>query len=606
MIPFRDPQYANASPSVSLERGNYRMRAPVIRPVPFNLNGKTVRVRSSPEHKMSRTLLLFLILLALACASSFGTAYYLFTTRWELQVISVPSTIANSNMQADASGFPKDATNPKVVEHISYLSYLPHSGFHNQRIAFENALLLAYLLRRTLLVPPIRLGHKPIRYIDYDTLSRYHELDAKHGLSHCPNVPSYISRPPECLEYFETSYIPWNWLVNLSAIEAHQPMIHRPDMTQSWIEANLDIPSSDILVFRDTSPYQFRFLDTVNGFSPSKNKYQEDIYLSDLVRSKTRLLQIGTLFGSSRLRLKNVENILHLSLIRQSMVFTNNDLVRAASSITDALNGHYLGAHLRSGDGKFKAQFENTVRYVWWNLLHQILGLPVTIICDIEKLVNEAPSRSCQPTDTTNSKTSECEPESRCSSSPPKMAMNISNTPSSRITININCHSPRHRKDGYAMLNTPLYISTDIENPRTHPQLSILRQTFPCIFFLEDFPKEIEPLDHLRSPIDDVSLGPFLRPFVDALVVSKAVKVVGTEGSTFSRFIETILWNNKAWWQSAICQLRWWRCLLLRSLHLYKPWADGSHSLSLVPLSHPSNSIIQCRALNLYLSLLPP
>lgn len=535
MIPFRVnkvSQHANASPSVSLERGAYRMRAPNIRPVPLNLNGNIVRARSSPEHKMNRNLAFLLILLALACISSFGTAYYLFATRWALQVISVPSTIADSNTQANAFGIPRDTMKPTVAENISYLSYLPHSGFHNQRIAFENALLLAYLLRRTLLVPPIRLGNKPIRYIDYDTLSRYHELAGKHGLSHCPKVPPYISRPPECLDYFETSYIPWNWLVNLSVIEAHQTMIHRPDMTQSWIEANLDVTPSDILILRDTSPYQFRFLDTVDDIPPSKNKFLEDIYLSDLAKSKAGLLQIGTLFGSSRLRLKNVENLLHRGLIRRSMVFANNDLMRAAYSITGALNGHYLGVHLRSGDGNFRARIEDTVRSVWWNLLHRILGFPVVMACDIEKLINETASRFCQ-SDTIDS-------EQRTISSSP---INISVTPSSRFSI--KCRSPLHQKYGYQMLNIPLYVSTDIENPQTHPQLSIFRKTFPCIFFLDDFPKEIEPLDHLRSPIDDVNLGPLLRPFVDALVVSKAVKVVGTEGSTFSRFIEDILWHNE-------------------------------------------------------------
>jgi hypothetical protein len=507
------------------------MRAPTIRPIPLDLsNTTTVRARSSPEDRMNRNLVFLLILIVLACISSFGVAYYLFTTRWELQVISVPPTIANSNTQANAFGFPR-------AEHISYLSYLPHSGFHNQRIAFENALLLAHLLRRTLLVPPIRLGNKPIRYIDYDTLSRYHELDGKHGLSHCPKVPPYISRPPECLDYSETSYIPWNWLVNLSVIETRQPMIHRPDTTQSWIDANLNIPPSDILVLRDTSPYQFRFLDTVNDSSPSKHKFLEDIYLSDLAKSKSRLLQIGTLFGSSRLRLKNAENILYRDLIRRSMMFANKDLVRAAYSITSALNSHYLGVHLRSGDGKFRVVFEDTVRSIWWNLLHQILGCPITMVCDIEKLVNEPPSRFCEP-DTMNSgqRTRECGSESNCSP-PSKIGMNISAMPSL-----MNCPFPRHRSHRYQMLNTPLYVSTDIKNPGTHPQLSIFRRTFPCIFFLEDFPKEIEPLNQLSSPVDDVNLGSFLRPFVDALVVSKAIKVVGTEGSTFSKFIEDILY----------------------------------------------------------------
>ncbi|GAA5903202.1 hypothetical protein JCM8208_002236 [Rhodotorula glutinis] len=39
-----------------------------------------------------------------------------------------------------------------------YLGFLPHSGFHNQRIALQNALLLGKLLNRTVLVPPVWIG----------------------------------------------------------------------------------------------------------------------------------------------------------------------------------------------------------------------------------------------------------------------------------------------------------------------------------------------------------------------------------------------------------------------------------------------------------------
>lgn len=39
-----------------------------------------------------------------------------------------------------------------------YLSYLPHSGLHNQRIALINALTLGHMLNRTVVVPYVRLG----------------------------------------------------------------------------------------------------------------------------------------------------------------------------------------------------------------------------------------------------------------------------------------------------------------------------------------------------------------------------------------------------------------------------------------------------------------
>ncbi|GAA6060403.1 hypothetical protein JCM10212_004656 [Sporobolomyces blumeae] len=39
-----------------------------------------------------------------------------------------------------------------------YIGYLPHSGFHNQRAALQNALYLGALLNRTVLVPPVWIG----------------------------------------------------------------------------------------------------------------------------------------------------------------------------------------------------------------------------------------------------------------------------------------------------------------------------------------------------------------------------------------------------------------------------------------------------------------
>ncbi|SCV68849.1 BQ2448_970 [Microbotryum intermedium] len=52
------------------------------------------------------------------------------------------------------AGFPAPPPDPDE----RFLGYLPHSGFHNQRGEFQNALLLSKALNRTLLVPAIWLG----------------------------------------------------------------------------------------------------------------------------------------------------------------------------------------------------------------------------------------------------------------------------------------------------------------------------------------------------------------------------------------------------------------------------------------------------------------
>ncbi|KAF8973188.1 hypothetical protein BDZ97DRAFT_1779938 [Flammula alnicola] len=527
----RSSQYAAnvASPGVSLERGNYRMRAPNIRPLPPLLQGHGLPIRRSPQQRVNTQLVFLLILLAAACITCFGSAYYLFVTRWDTRPVSSPF-IANSPNEAIVSEEPAYP----LVHPEKYLSYLPHSGFHNQRIAFENALILAYVLRRTLLVPPIRLGNRPIRYVEYDTLSQYLDLSGKAGLSHCPKIPPHISRPSECLQYFESSFIPWTWLVDLSALLAHQSLYHLPNSSRTWIRAHFNIAPSDIYSLRDESPYQFRFFDNVSDSSPPQDRYQEDIYITELTTVKEKLLQIGTLFGTSRLRLTNPANLAYRTGIRRNMIFVNKDLTGAADSIARSLENYYIGVHLRSGDGLFKSKIEDTVNSTLWKVLRDVLGLSVSAICELETIFDAKAFTSCALEMAGTNATMENSP----TPTPPPMYLPFP------PALGINCRAARHVERRYQSLNNPLYVATDLSTPETNPLLSIFRQIFPCIFFLGDFVTEIAALEQLKSPYDEVDIQQFVLPFVDALVVGKALRVVGTEGSTFSRFVEDILWSS--------------------------------------------------------------
>jgi len=478
--------------------------------------------RRLPPYRVNRNLTFLLLLLALACFTCFGSAYYLFTTRWDFRPVSAPSGIANSTIQVTAS---ESALRPND----KYLSYLPHSGFHNQRIAFENALVLSYLLHRTLLVPPIRLGNKPIHYIEYNSLSRHYELSGREGLTHCPRLPRYLSRPPECFEYFEFSYVPWSWLVNLSALADRQTLFHCFSMSQALISDNFDILPSDIYTLRDDSPYQFRFLDTATDSSPPNHRYLEDVYIDELRTVDHRLLQIGTLFGTSRLRLKNPDNIAYRAVVRRMMVFTNKDLTDVADSIARSLEGAFLGVHLRSGDGPFKSNIEKTIQSILWRILYDVLGLSRLETCKLEESFGKEELGLCSLMTTTNLK-------SFITASPTPFLF-----PSSP---RLKCRWRRHPEARYRLLNVPLYIATDLENPDINPLLSTFRKTFPCIFFLKDFAAETQPLEELTSPYDGVDLRHFALPFIDALVLGRALKVVGTEGSTFSQFAEDVLWTS--------------------------------------------------------------
>ncbi|EDR09127.1 uncharacterized protein LACBIDRAFT_296432 [Laccaria bicolor S238N-H82] len=81
MTPFQ--QQANASPSIALERGAYRMRAPSTR----TRSSQETTTRPPPPTSIRQghmhanvNVVLLLGLVAFACIICFGTAYYLFST----------------------------------------------------------------------------------------------------------------------------------------------------------------------------------------------------------------------------------------------------------------------------------------------------------------------------------------------------------------------------------------------------------------------------------------------------------------------------------------------------------------------------------------------
>lgn len=80
-------------------------------------------------------------------------------------------------------------------------------------------------------------------------------------------------------------------------------------------------------------------------------------------------------------------------------------------------------------------------------------------------------------------------------------------------------------------LNTPLYIATDHKFPLKDPPLDLFRNTFPCLFFLGDFKLlgDVKGLLEEAKDEEGVKLGPFLEPFVEAEVLAKGKRVIGSE-----------------------------------------------------------------------------
>ena len=106
----------------------------------------------------------------------------------------------------------------------------------------------------------------------------------------------------------------------------------------------------------------------------------------------------------------------------------------------------------------------------------------------------------------------------------------------------IKCAGKRHVAPELVPLNVPLFVATDVQDALA---LAPLRAAFPCTVLLRDLEEdvlEVGKLNRLVSGEDGVLLAPFLAPLLDAAIMARAWAIVGTEGSTFSTYVEDLLW----------------------------------------------------------------
>jgi hypothetical protein len=413
-----------------------------------------------------------------------------------------------------------------------YLAYLPHSGFHNQRIALENALVLSRILNRTLLVPPARLGNDLISYHSFDDLQQLLIHSGKQGLHHCSEVASRVALPSECWGYFDYTHVSWDWLVDLSSIAADQPLFHHEALGYPWLEN--PPPDNDTLRLKDQTAYDYRFVDYTPVLDAAAHpRYNIAYPVSTLAASNAQLIQLGTLFGSARLHLIQRENLAARTAIRKYMGFANPHLRTASMAAVNVLGGKdaFLAAHVRLSDGPFLALRERTVRSIWYRLvayaLHDVnASAGITDIYELERLL--VPTNAVLPPLR----------EPLVKSTPPaEMGLRGNMASSSRI----KCAGKQHQARELVPLNVPLFVATDVEDALA---LAPLRAAFPCTVLLrdlEDVP-EMSMLNRLVSAEDGVLLAPFLAPLLDAAIVARAWAIVGTKGSTFSTYVEDLLW----------------------------------------------------------------
>ena len=426
---------------------------------------------------------------------------------------------------------------PVTGQHSStekYLAYLPHSGFHNQRVSLENALFLAKVTNRTLLLPPVRLG-VPLSYAPFDDLYQMSANSTKAGLSHCARTLSSGSDLQlECVNYTDFTYVPWDWLVDLSEVKRSQPLQEGWNFTDAWLQDMLGVSPEDVFSLKDTVRNQYSFQDFLTPDTSPLRNFNESIHISALARRSERLIQLGTLFGSSRLHLRAAPHFTLRRHIREQMAFTNPSLVRAATAIHNTLGRAYLAVHMRIGDGVFEWNAPENVRVAWWKLLRGPLRLSDNAIIKLEREL--FPDEDVLP------------PPPLPAPDLPALRSPLPPRPpfptDAMVTSALSCRGPLHTAPHLLSLNAPLYIATDARAPSLDALLWRFVRAFPCVFFLEDFAAHTRPLGKLWNEEDGVALGGFLMPFLDAMVAGQGWEVVGTEQSTFSAFVVDVLWRK--------------------------------------------------------------
>ncbi|KAG0043855.1 hypothetical protein BGZ83_010977 [Gryganskiella cystojenkinii] len=398
---------------------------------------------------------------------------------------------------------PLPSFNPKE----RYLAYLPHSGFHNQRITLENALLLAKYLDRTLLVPPVFLG-PATEWRKFDILLRRILLQTKRGLDHCGRIPKGEPLPAECLNYYSWTTVEWDFFYDMEKIRGQQPWRYRTDHSFAWMETHLGIDRhKDVYIVEDRAHYDYQIYDNPHSTLPLNTvRYMRKLELKELEDRPERVLHLGSLFATGRVLAELPEHKEYQQFLRRTMILSTPILVKTSDAIVNKMGGlgGFIGLHLRVGDGMFVEPAPANIENMFKALVN-ITG--ITPKADYENQKAVAPGGAS-------------------SGSTVKFAAPL------RLNFQ-ECQQRKAQGGKYSVI----YIATDGVYPRRNILFRKLFDHFPCIFTLDDFPEHLQELKEMKNN-DGVGLSKDLIPMVDAVVSAKGRYFMGTPKSTFSTYVQ--------------------------------------------------------------------
>ncbi|WAQ87119.1 hypothetical protein PtA15_8A20 [Puccinia triticina] len=415
---------------------------------------------------------------------------------------------------------------------LRYLSYLPHSGFHNQRIALENALTLAKVLNRTLIIPPCILG-TAIPWVEFDKLLNRLRTISSIGFDDCYSEDTeQMVSPRECSSQPHGTFVDWKEIIDMDEIRKSVNVIERKSFEEDWLFNILGIknPADKIQQIKEEKIYQYKFLIRPGRKKAGKKVVEQKVELGkfdssvDVYQhfgnSDASLIEIGSLFGTSRLKISNDPLARQArSGFRRAMVFNNPVLLKLSRRIASQLFHPpigYLGVHVRVGDNLFRSHATETVSTIISKLLTDHLKLPLSSLQEAI-LESDLQDRRRQPELISSDR------------------------------LQMTCRRPKFTKPHLLKFNRPLFLATDSPLPEVEPALATFFKAFPCTYLLNDFDlllmKDIT-LSQDRQVRSNPEIGKLMVPFLDAMVAARATSFVGTPGSTFSDFVNNVLFQT--------------------------------------------------------------
>ncbi|KAG0364133.1 hypothetical protein BC939DRAFT_507139 [Gamsiella multidivaricata] len=485
-----------------------------------------------------------------------------------------------------------------------FLAYLPHSGFHNQRIALENALRLAAYLDRTLLLPPLFLSHirKGQGWSKSPNLFQQWAGRNKTRIDYCRNIDPSTWPPKtrkqredmtdqekkieqECLFYHAWTMTPWTYFYDIPKIlegivgvaGQTEPIrvFDRPVMTLEWLVEHLGIrdPSTEIYFYNDSTRFSYRIVDdseidysvkpkekedrnnnglddSMEGLTPeqiaSVSRYEYKLFLTDLQQRPEKVLHFGSLYDRDRVEARSERHKALRSFISYGMDLWNQAILNAIS-LAEKQMDEWREETGRAAPGflgvHFRTEDGGFVKMVPKNLQRIIAWLGEMLKQDRKYLKENDRKAAVQqvPAPTISQKMDSVDRVNETQILSPNPSTIPSVLPKDAAEQETSL-TFLERCKGAPPQSPMTFMATDVHQPRQAPLLRDLLNRYPCTMFLSDFPEAVSTLERIRNPTDGVEMMHYMIPLIDATLAAKGREFQGTESSTFTAYIMDHLW----------------------------------------------------------------